>query len=167
MGCHEVDRLDDVVEDGLRDEVVERDSVQPGLMPSQPRLTTCLYSSDRSRPMPSKRWPYGPAHEQPPRDWIPNRSLSKATTKLWWRNRPEGPWTMNETIESLSASRLPRIRMFGFFVQRSTARRQKSSSCALITSTPTASLSWKTSPARIASTMAGVPPSSRVTGSSR
>ena len=20
--------------------------------------------------MPSKRWPYGPAHEQPPRDWI-------------------------------------------------------------------------------------------------
>ena len=27
----------------------------------------------------------GPAHEQPPRDWMPNRSLSRATTKLWCR----------------------------------------------------------------------------------
>ena len=26
--------------------------------------------------MPRRRCPYGPAHEQPPRDWIPNRSLS-------------------------------------------------------------------------------------------
>ena len=40
--------------------------------------------------MPSSRCPYGPAHEQPPRDWMPNRSLSSATTKLWCRYRPLG-----------------------------------------------------------------------------
>ena len=66
--------------------------VQPGLIPSQPRLTISRSNScERSRSMPSSRWPYGPAHEQPPRDWIPNRSLSSATTKLWWRIAPRGP----------------------------------------------------------------------------
>ena len=45
------------------------------------------------------------------------------------------------------------------------ARRSSSSSWARIVSTPTASLSWKTSPARIDSTIAGVPPSSRCAGS--
>src|SRR5660398_229591 len=33
--------------------------------------------------MPSRRCPYGPAQEQPPRAWMPNRSLRTATTKLW------------------------------------------------------------------------------------
>ena len=48
-----------------------------------------------------------------------------------------------------------------------TARARKRSSCARIVATPTACLSWKTSPARIDSMMAGVPPSSRCAGSSR
>jgi hypothetical protein len=45
------------------------------------------------------------------------------------------------------------------------ARRMKSSSWARIVSTPTASLSWNTRPARIDSMIAGVPPSSRCSGS--
>ena len=48
--------------------------------------------------------------------------------------------------------------------QASTARRRCRSSCARIVSVPTASLSWKTSPARIDSMIAGVPPSSRWVG---
>ena len=55
--CHEVDGLDDVLEDGLGDEVVERDARPAGLDALAPRLTTCLYSCERSRPMPSSRWP--------------------------------------------------------------------------------------------------------------
>ena len=46
-------------------------------------------------------------------------------------------------------------------------RRRQSSSWERITSTPTAAFSWNTRPARIASTMAGVPPTSRWAGSSR
>ena len=57
--------------------------------------------------------------------------------------------------------------MAGSATHASTARRSSSSSCAWIVSTPTACLSWKTSPARIDSTIAGVPPSSRWAGSSR
>ena len=44
-----------------------------------------MHRWERSRSMPSSRCPYGPAQEQPPRDWMPNRSLSTATTKLWCR----------------------------------------------------------------------------------
>ena len=57
--------------------------------------------------------------------------------------------------------------MCGLPDQRVMARFQRRSSLAWITSVPTASLSANTSPARIDSTMAGVPPSSRATGSSR
>jgi hypothetical protein len=49
----------------------------------------------------------------------------------------------------------------------SIARSMKSSSRRRIVSTPTASFRWKTRPARIDSTIAGVPPSSRCSGSSR
>jgi DNA-binding SARP family transcriptional activator len=41
---------------------------QPGLAPSRPRATSASIASDRSSSMPSSRCPYGPAHEQPPRD---------------------------------------------------------------------------------------------------
>ena len=57
--------------------------------------------------------------------------------------------------------------MLGLAPQDSTARRMKDRSRAWMVSGPTACLSWKTSPARIDSTIAGVPPSSRSTGSSR
>jgi hypothetical protein len=40
---------------------------------------------ERAGPMASSRCPYGPAQEHPPRAWMPNRSLSSATTKLWCR----------------------------------------------------------------------------------
>ena len=57
--------------------------------------------------------------------------------------------------------------MLGWRAQRSIARRMKSSSRARIASAPTASLSPNTRPARIDSTMAGVPPSSRCSMSVR
>ncbi len=57
--------------------------------------------------------------------------------------------------------------MAGLARQRSMARPMKSSSRSRIASTPTASFSPKTSPARIDSTIAGVPPSSRRSTSSR
>ena len=58
---------------------------QPGLMPSHPSAICSWNSCDVVMSMPSSRCPYGPAHEQPPRAWIPNRSFSSATTKLWCR----------------------------------------------------------------------------------
>ena len=57
--------------------------------------------------------------------------------------------------------------MAGSSRQAVTARWRKWSSRARMVSTPTASLSLKTSPARMASMMAGVPPSSRCAGSVR
>ena len=65
-------------------------------------------------------------------------------------------------MESRSDSRLPRISIDGSSRQAATARSRNRSSAARIVSTPTACLSWKTSPARIDSMIAGVPPSSRV-----
>src|ERR1700727_346824 len=82
-------------------------------MPSQPRTISRSNSLLVSISMPSRRWPYGPAQPQPPRDWMPNRSLSSATTKLWCRYALRCR-TMNETIESRHASRLPRIARFSF-----------------------------------------------------
>ena len=55
----------------------------------------------------------------------------------------------------------------GFWLHEAIARPMKSSSRARISGTPTVSFNWKTSPARIDSTMAGVPPSSRCSGSTR
>ena len=52
--------------------------------------------------------------------------------------------------------------MFGFFDHDAIARWMKSTSRSRIASAPTASLSWNTSPARIDSMIAGVPPSSRM-----
>jgi hypothetical protein len=75
--------------------------------------------------------------------------------------------TTNETIDSRSASRLPSISRSGSSRHASMARAMKASSRARMTSAPTADLSWKTSPARIAPMMSGVPPSSRCSTSSR
>ena len=72
---------------------------------------------------------------------------------------------MNETMESRFALLLPRISIAGFRDQASMARVTKPLSSSSITSEPTASLSWKTRPARMASMIAGVPPSSRWIGS--
>src|SRR5215468_10175161 len=91
-------------------------------MPSQPRTISRSNSSLVSRSMPSRRWPYGPAHEQPPRAWIPNRSLSSVTTKLWWRYAVR--WrTTNDTIDSRNAWRLPRIVRLGWVDQLALADR--------------------------------------------
>ena len=98
--------------------------------------------------MASSRCPYGPAHEQPPRAWMPNRSLSSATTKLWCRYC--GPWrTRNETMDSRSACWLPSISMSGLAAQRRSTRRHSCCSRTAIRSVPTACLSANTSPARI------------------
>ena len=116
--------------------------------------------------MASSRCPYGPAQEHPPRAWMPNRSLSSATTKLWCRYR--APWRMrNEMMDSRAAWWLPRTSMPGLAAQRCSTCRHSCSSRAAIRSVPTACLRAKTRPARMDSTMAGVPPSSRATGSSR
>ena len=107
---------------------------------------------------------YGPAQKQPLRAWIPNRSLSTATTKFECSS-PRGWRTPNDTIASRSRSRLPRIRRFGLVPHDASARRANSPSRRRIASAPTASLSANTSPARIDSTIAGVPASSRTAGS--
>jgi hypothetical protein len=79
---------------------------------------------------------------------------------------PEGARTTNETIDSRVRVEVAEDLDAGLGRQASTARAGRSrSSWARIVSTPTASLSWKTSPARIDSMIAGVPPSSRWLGS--
>ena len=55
--------------------------------------------------------------------------------------------------------------MLSFCDHDAIARWMKSTSRSRIASAPTASLSWNTRPARIDSMIAGVPPSSRSTGS--
>ena len=62
---------------------------------------------------------------------------------------------------------MPSTWIAGLADQAAIARCQYDSSIALIVSTPTACLSWNTIPALIDSMIAGVPPSSRWTGSSR
>ena len=71
----------------------------------------------------------------------------------------------SDTIASRSSSGLPRIRRFGFSPHDASARLANASSRRWISSAPTASLSANTSPARIDSTIAGVPASSRTAGS--
>ena len=82
----EVHGLEQVLEHRLADEVVEVDA-HPARLDAlaAARRSRARTPCERSRSMPSRRWPYGPAHEQPPRAWMPNRSLSSATTKLWCR----------------------------------------------------------------------------------
>ena len=84
--------------------------------------------------------------------------------KLWWMK--VGPWrTTKDTIDRRHLSALPRIWIWGLADQRCRARWMKDCSRSWIASTPTASLSWNTRPARMDSTIAGVPPSSRRSGS--
>ena len=116
--------------------------------------------------MPSSRWPYGPAHEQPPRDWIPKRSLRSATTKLWWRYRPS--WRIvNDTIDSRGSAGLPRIPIDGSAAQAAIARPDERLLALADRLAADALLELEREPARIDSTMAGVPPSSRCSGSAR
>ena len=67
--------------------------VQPGLTPSQPCPTSSRNACERAGPMASSRCPYGPAHEQPPRAWMPNRSLSTATGSTSTTSSPRPPLT--------------------------------------------------------------------------
>ena len=83
--CHQVDGLDDVLEDGLRDEVVE-------VHAHPARLDALAAAVDLARElvrpldsMPSNRCPYGPAQEQPPARLDAEQVVQEATTKLWWR----------------------------------------------------------------------------------
>ena len=55
--------------------------------------------------------------------------------------------------------------MFGFAPHDASARRANERSRRAISPAPTCSLSANTMPARIDSTIAGVPPSSRISGS--
>ena len=113
---------------------------QPGLMPSQPRVISRSNSCERSRSMPSRRWPYGPAQEQPPRDWMPNRSLRSATTKLWCRYRPSRRAHDERDDREPSRRRgCPGSRCSGCSSTTSIARRMKDSSRSRIASSPTAS----------------------------
>jgi hypothetical protein len=72
-------RVDEVVGNDVRDEVIEVDPGPPGL--DAPAAAAYLVAEGvRGGCVDfSSRWPYGPAQEQPPRAWIPNRSLSTAT----------------------------------------------------------------------------------------
>ena len=76
----EPDRGDEVGEDRLGDEVVDVDANPAGFDALTAVGDLAVELAGRSRSMPNSRCPYGPAQEQPPRDWIPNRSLSNATT---------------------------------------------------------------------------------------
>ena len=70
-------------------------------------------------------------------------------------------------MERRSASGFPSTSIPGYADQAATARLMKDSSRSRMAPTPTASLSWNTSPARIEPTMSGVPPSSRSSMSPR
>ena len=59
----------DVFDDLVADKIVEIDPNPSGLQPF-PALVDYLFWS-----IPSNRCPYGPAQEQPPRAWMPKRSL--------------------------------------------------------------------------------------------
>ena len=148
---------EDVVEHGLAHEVVEADArerelrtepAEPGLLihARRPGVVDRIHAVDVRA-----------GAEAPLRVWIPNRSLSNATTKFECSS-PRGWRTPSVTIASRSSSGLPRIRTFGLAAQDASARRAKARSRRRISSVPTASLSANTSPARIDSTIAGVPP---------
>ena len=78
----QMDRVEDVREHRLAHEVGEREPGERQLRPHVPLATSaCIFAENRS-PIPDSRCRYGPAQKQPLRAWIPNRSLSTATTKL-------------------------------------------------------------------------------------
>ena len=84
---HEPHGLHDAGGDRLGDEVVE---AHPGPAGLDALTTVSDFAVDLVRAVQVCRFsrcPKEPAQEQPPRDWIPNRSLSRATTKLWCRYR--------------------------------------------------------------------------------
>ena len=66
--------------------------------------TSASIRADQTSSIGYIRWMYGPAQKQPLRAWIPNRSLSTATTKFAC-SRPRGWRSPSETIGSRSASR--------------------------------------------------------------
>ena len=64
--------------------------------------------------MPSSRWPYGPAHEQPPRALDAEQVVEQGDDEVVVQVAAAGRRTTNDTIDSRSASRLPRISMPGW-----------------------------------------------------
>src|SRR5919108_5770173 len=85
-----------------------------------PRATSASIRADQSSSMGYMRWMYGPAQKQPLRAWIPNMSLRTATTKFECSN-PRECRRPSETIASRSGSGSPRISMWGFLPQESSA----------------------------------------------
>mmetsp|Transcript_9453 Transcript_9453/g.35397 ORF Transcript_9453/g.35397 Transcript_9453/m.35397 type:complete len:270 (-) Transcript_9453:769-1578(-) len=93
---------------------------------------------------------------------MPKRSLSSAHTKLWWSSLCRTLMT-KDRIGSRLASGLPRMCRLGHLsrLRRSLASSKYASSFRMMASSPTRLLTLKTAPQRMASTMFGVPPSSR------
>ena len=78
----DVDGVDDLPERFFVNEVVEIHTHPAGFGPLAATIDLaleCVRAIDVDSEQPVTVWP---AHEQPPRDWMPNRSLSSATTKL-------------------------------------------------------------------------------------
>ena len=138
---------------------------QPGLMPSQPRTISRsklreVVEIDAQQPVPVGPGARAAAARLDAEEVVEQRDdeVVVQVPRPWRR-------TMKETMESRSASGLPRMSMLGFSPPRVDGAADEAL-FALRGSRGDArprSLSWKTSPARIDSRIAGVPPSSRCT----
>ena len=88
------------------------------------------------------------AQEQPARDWMPKRSLSRPSGTCGAGTcRPSSFHVERDDADAAAGSGLPSTSIFSFAAQLFIARPVSSCSRALITSTPTLSLIWKTRPA--------------------
>ena len=76
---------------------------QPGFSPRCPSSRRWRIAFERVSSIARRRWPYGPAHMQPARTWIPKRSFRSRAARLWWT------WgKITERTPRRRVSRLPR-----------------------------------------------------------
>ena len=164
----DLDRLEDVVEDRLADEVVEVDADPAGLDALAAARDLALelvrrLDVDAEQAVAVRAGARAAAARLDAEEVVEQRDDEVVVQVARRRGG-----SMNETIESRSASLVAEdldVRVGRPALDR---RRDEATPRARGSpSAPTASLSWKTSPARIDSTMAGVPPSSRCSGSAR
>ena len=122
--------------------------------------SACIRSENRSS-IPYSRCRYGPAQKQPLRAWIPNRSLSTATTN----SRAAG--AHDDAAPATRSAGAPLRYCRGSRCSGSRPRPQRTPGQVVLAAADLLgadlSLSANTNPARIDSTIAGVPPSSRTT----